>query len=77
MDQLSDAIQELEPDGKGVPVLLRQYLNLGGKAVGLHVDRAFADVLDALLVVDLPRAPRRSLDRLMGKEATERYLSAA
>jgi putative hemolysin len=76
MDQLSDAIQELEPDGKGVPVLLRQYLNLGGKAVGLHVDHSFGDVLDALLVVDLPRAPRRSLDRLMGKETAERYLCA-
>ena len=76
LEQLSDAIQELEPDGKGVPVLLRQYLNLGGKAAGLHMDRSFADVLDALIVVDLPRAPRRSLDRLMGKAAAERYLDA-
>ncbi len=76
LDQLSEAVQELEPDGKGIPVLLRQYLNLGGKTVGLHIDRSFADVLDALLVVDLPRAPRRSLDRLMGKVEAERYMNS-
>ena len=75
LDQLSDAVQELEPDGKGLPVLLRQYLNLGGKTVGLHVDRSFGDVLDALLVVELPLAPRRSLDRLMGKVQAEQYLN--
>ncbi len=28
VDELSDAIADLEPDGKGLPVMLRQYLNL-------------------------------------------------
>ena len=30
VDELSDVVADLEPDGKGVPVLLRQYLNVGG-----------------------------------------------
>ena len=71
-EQLSDLISELEQDGKGLPVLLRQYLKLGAKALAFNVDPDFSDVLDALLVVDVRKADRKALDRYMGsKEASE------
>jgi hypothetical protein len=34
---------------------------------------AFNDVLDALVVVDLPRAPEALLRRYMGREAARAY----
>ena len=47
---------ELEPGGAGLPVLVRRYLELGGEFAVWHVDRAFGDSLDGLLVLDLERA---------------------
>lgn len=73
MDHLTDALHDLEPDGKGVPVLLRQYLNLGGKAAAFHRDRSFANALDALLVVELSQAPAKALERYVGKAQAAWY----
>ena len=52
-DELSDVVSDLEPDHKGLPVLLRQYLNVGGQILDFSVDRHFSGVLDGLIVVDL------------------------
>jgi hypothetical protein len=38
------------------------------------VDPAFSDVLDVLVTVDLPTAPRALLRRYMGEEAAAAYL---
>ncbi len=81
LDHLSEAVEELESDGKGVPVLLRQYLNLNGKAVALHLDRAFSNVVDALVVVELASIPRRAAQRYLkpcaGKEGVPKTEAAA
>ena len=53
---LSQRVAELEPDGSGLPVLVRRYLELGGEFAAWHVDRAFGDSLDGLMVLDLERA---------------------
>lgn len=50
---LDDILREFEADGKGMPVLLRQYLKLGGRILGFNVDPAFNRVIDCLLLVDL------------------------
>ncbi|MBC7925472.1 MAG: lysophospholipid acyltransferase family protein [Bryobacteraceae bacterium] len=72
IEELSAVIADIETDGKGLPVLLRQYLKLGGKLVGFNVDKAFSNVLDGLIVVDLRATERRVLERYMGKtEAAE------
>jgi len=49
---------ELETDGAGLPVLAKRYLELGGEFAAWHVDRAFGDSLDGLMVLDLARADR-------------------
>lgn len=74
--ELSMVVSELEPDGKGVPVLLQHYLNIGGEVLAFSVDGSFSDVLDGLVVVDLTQSSRRMLDRYMGKEGADRFLSA-
>ncbi len=72
---LDDAVAALDAEGKGVPVLLRQYLKLQARAVGFSVDPAFGHVVDALMVVDLPQAPASMLRRYMGAEAAQAYLA--
>ncbi len=70
---LSRVIARLD-DGKGVPVLLRQYLGLNGKLVCFNVDPAFNNALDGLIVVDLRKVPKKTLGRYMGFEQAESYL---
>jgi putative hemolysin len=68
IDDVSLLISELEKDGKGIPILLRQYLKLNGNLICFNVDRAFSDVVDGLLVVDLRKTDARLLKKFMGKE---------
>jgi len=74
IDALSTVIADFETDQKGVPVLLRQYLKLGGRLVAFNVDSGFADTLDGLIVVDIARTDRRTLGRYMGVQAAKKYL---
>ena len=53
IDQVAGYVAEIEPDGKDIPVLLRQYLKLGGKLLAFNVDPDFSSVVDGLIVVDL------------------------
>lgn len=61
-------IRSTEPDGKGVPVLLRQYLRLNARLIGFNVDPAFGDALDALMMVDLADVDRSILARYVGRQ---------
>ena len=49
-----------------IPVLLRQYLRLGGKVAAFNLDRKFSNALDGLIVVDLRQTQQRILARYMG-----------
>ena len=60
------AVKELEGD-KGLPILFKHYLQLGGRIAAFHEDRAFG-TLDALMVVDLAAAPEKLLLRYMGQD---------
>lgn len=63
---LSAMVSDLEPDGRSIPVLLRQYLRLNGTMVSFNVDSEFGDTLDCLVVVDLHNAPDRLITRYCG-----------
>lgn len=76
IDELSDLVSDIEPNRAGVPVLLRQYLRLGGKLLGLNIDPEFSNALDGLIVVDLTRTERKLLDRYLGREEAQQFLSA-
>jgi putative hemolysin len=73
LDELSQPITDIESDGKGLPILLRQYAKIGGKLLGFNVDRKFSNVLDGLVVVDLRRTDPSVLERYMGKEAATKF----
>ncbi len=76
LDELSEPITDVEVDGKGLPILLRQYAKIGGKLLGFNVDRKFSNVLDGLVVVDLRQTDSAVLERYMGREAARRFRNA-
>jgi putative hemolysin len=74
VEDLSDVISDLEPSRNGIPVLLRQYLKLGGKLLGFNVDPEFSNALDGLILVDLCKTEPRLLERYLGKRAAAEFL---
>jgi len=76
IDELSELVADLEPSRSGVPVLLRQYIRLGGKLLGFNVDPEFSNALDGLMVVDLTHTERKLLDRYLGRDEAQQFLSA-
>ena len=74
VEDISELISSIESDHKGIPILLKQYLKLGGRIAGFNVDPSFGNVLDGLIIVDLTKTEQRMLDRYMGKEGTELFL---
>jgi putative hemolysin len=68
LDELAESISDVEVDGKGVPILIKQYAKVGGKLVGFNLDRKFSDVVDGLVFVDLRQTEPAVLERYMGKE---------
>ena len=65
IEDLSAPISDIE-EHTGVPVLLRQYLRLGGRVAAFNVDRHFSDTLDGLLIVDLRETPKKMLAKYLG-----------
>lgn len=74
IDELSSAVSDIEFTHRGVPVLVREYLKLGGRFAGFNRDPDFSDVFDGLVMVDLFQTPRRTLDRYMGREGAQAFL---
>jgi len=54
-------------------VLLRHYLNLGGKILAFNLDPDFSEVIDGLILVDLDQTDTRTLERYMGREGMATY----
>lgn len=76
IEEVSDFVADIEPDAKGVPVLLRQYLKLGGKLLAFNLDPNFNNALDGLIFVDLAQTEKRTLERYMGKDGAGDFLAS-
>lgn len=66
MEDVSEVVSDIEPVNKGIPVLLKQYLKLGGKILSFNVDPDFNNCLDGLIYVDLLQTPPKTLGMYMG-----------
>ena len=71
LDALSARVLELESGRRDVPILLKQYLKLGGRLLGVNRDPQFGNAIDGLIVVDLLGAPRRVVERYLGVEGLQ------
>ena len=69
IDNVSSIIQEIESDHKGIPILIRQYLKLGGKILAFNIDSDFSNVIDGLILIDLRKTEARARARYMGEQA--------
>lgn len=77
IEEVSACIAEVEPDGKGVPVLLRQYFKMNATLLDFAFDPTFSDCLDAMVLIDLKKAPSRLLQKYMGKDSCQRFLNGS
>jgi putative hemolysin len=75
IEHLSRVIAGIEHDNKGIPILLKQYLKLGGRLLGFSADDQFGDALDGLVVVDLRASEPRVLARYMGEEGAAAFFA--
>jgi putative hemolysin len=75
IEDLSDIVSDIEPAQAGVPVLLRQYLKLGGKLLGFNVDPNFSNALDGLILVDLTKTEPKLLERYLGKNEAAEFMA--
>ncbi len=73
-DELSSWISCMEKDGKGVPVLLKHYLKLGGKVLSFNLDHHFSNALDGLIFIDLSKAAPKLLKRYMGEAGFQKFM---
>lgn len=61
LEAVSSLVEEIEPDAKGVPTLLKHYLQLNGVILSFGVDEGFSDALDGFIMVDLDRVDPKVL----------------
>jgi putative hemolysin len=66
IDDISMLVSEVEKDNKGVPTLIKHYLKLNGHFLAFNVDKAFADVIDGLIWVDLLKTETKIVERFLG-----------
>lgn len=73
IEQLSTLVKGIEEDGKGIPILLKQYHKLSAKFHCLAIDSNFNTTPGLLLSVNLPKAPKKLLKLYLGA-GKEEYL---
>lgn len=76
VQHLNARVSELEPDGKGLPTLVKEYIKLGGRFLAFSVDPDFGNALDGLVTVDLLQTEERLLNLFMGPEAHATFKGA-
>lgn len=76
-EEIDKLIRDVEPSGQGMPVLMKKYLQLGGRVMGFNIDPLFNDTLDAMLVLDLCDVPKDKVDMVArefaGEDVYERF----
>jgi 1-acyl-sn-glycerol-3-phosphate acyltransferase len=75
IEDLSRVVARIEGNNKGIPILLKQYLKLGGRLLGFNADDQFSDALDGLIMIDLRASEPRVLARYMGEEGAAAFLA--
>jgi putative hemolysin len=73
LDDVSALVSSIESDGKGIPVLFRQYSKFDFRVLGFNVNRYFSNTVDGLMYVDLPAVKARVLHRYMGEAGYAAY----
>ncbi len=73
IEDVGGVISEIESDGKGIPILIKQYLKMSATILSFSVDDEFSGVIDGLILVDFKKANPKLLSRYMGKEGLKNF----
>ncbi len=73
IEEMSMLVSKIEKDNKGVPTLIKHYLKLNGQFLAFNLDKAFANVIDGLIWVDLNKTDPKLLERFMGSQGVKAY----
>ena len=74
LDELDALVADIDGPGKGIPILVKHYLKMGGKLAAFHVDPAFSNTVDGLITVDLRETPRKLLERYLGSAGADLFV---
>lgn len=64
IELLDKSIKSIEFDKRGIPVLLKKYLELNANVIGFNVDPAFNYCIDGLVLVDIDNIPEHVIKGL-------------
>jgi putative hemolysin len=70
INRLDKTIGDLDEMNSGLPVLLKKYIKLNAEIVGFNVDPKFNNCLDGLIVLDVYKVPKSTIESL-SKEAND------
>jgi putative hemolysin len=74
-EEVSILVSEIESDGKGLPVLLKHYLKLDAVLLCFNLDKAFSNVVDGLILVDLARTESKTVKRFLGEDGYQALMA--
>jgi putative hemolysin len=75
LDDVSMLVSGIEPDGKGVPILIKHYIRMKAGLVDFGVWKDHSNAVVAFLMCDLADADPKFLRRYMGAEGYESFLA--
>ncbi|MBN2635552.1 MAG: lysophospholipid acyltransferase family protein [Prolixibacteraceae bacterium] len=64
INSLDQAIGDIDALNRGIPVLLKKYINLNAKIIGFNVDPKFNNSLDGLIILDVFDIPATTIESL-------------
>jgi putative hemolysin len=73
IEEISMLVSKIEKDNKGVPTLIKHYLKLNGQFLAFNLDKAFANVIDGLVWVDLLKTNPKLIERFLTPAGTKSF----
>ena len=64
IDLLDKWVLDMENHQRGIPILIKKYLQINGKVLSFNIDKEFNDVLDALMILNVSKVPETTLAML-------------
>ncbi|WP_149243613.1 lysophospholipid acyltransferase family protein [Dyadobacter sp. 32] len=71
LNRLDQIVQELEPESRRVPVLIKKYIKQNARFVAFNVDPSFSNVIDGLMCIKIADIPRQTIEPVKAEYKTE------
>ena len=75
VDDVSALVTGLEPDGKGVPILIKHYARMNAKLLSFGVWKNHSNAVVSFMMADLTTADPKFLKRYMGDEGYKSFMA--